>query len=686
MADIIITGMSLRGGITVTLPPAAATIVTDTYFKYTSLLLSGDGTNNATNSTFVDSSTNNFTITRNGNTTQGTLSPYTSNWSNYTTGVSGTTNKIDVSSGSAIGGSGVSYTMEGWFYFTSTVVSDNQNIFATGNSVYPNRWVLDVAVQETTLQLRIVTESNAILFNGTVVSVPLNTWVHLAAVNNNSANSFTFYINGTAAGSRAAVNLTSTSTYQLFCNSTAAGHTLPFYVSNFRIVDGSAVYTSDFTPSRSNLTAISGTKLLTFQSPTLIDNSGSGTTLTFNGTHSARKPLHFITPVGAAYSTSTIGGSAYFDGTGDRLDVATNASLQLSSSNFTIEAWVYYTTVNTYAHFLGKWNTGSLEYQMYIVTSNGDLIANTSDNGSNALTLTASGATKANAWNHIVWTRSGSTDTLYVNGVSVGSSNGMGAIYNGSSAVSIGGRQDNAYYMNGYVAGLRIVKGTVVYTGTFTPPTAPVTAITNTSLLLNYTNAGIYDAAMMNNLETVGDTKISTVQSKFGGSSIYFDGTGDYLTMPSTTNLQFGTGDFTIECWAYFNVLSNSPMIWHKVTASSGWFFEVGTNVLYFGHATASASQYYQLNTALTTSTWYHLAVTRVGTTLSIFLNGTKYSSTVSGAGVSADNSAPFIIGSYQPNSSSYDLNGYIDDLRITKGYARYTSNFSVPTAALPTQ
>jgi hypothetical protein len=424
------------------------------------------------------------------------------------------------------------------------------------------------------------------------------------------------------------------------------------------------------------LTAIANTSLLTCADNRFIDDSTNAFAITKIGDVLVQRFSPF-SPA-AAYSAGTIGGSGYFDGSGDRLDIANNTVLQLGSSNFTIEAWVYYTTVNLYAHFLGKWNTGSLEYQIYITTNNGDLLAQASSNGVAANVLTASGATRANAWNHIVWTRSGSTDTLYVNGTAVLTSTSLGAIFNGTSAVSIGGRQDNAYFMNGYVAGVRIVKGTVVYTGAFTPPTAPVTAITNTSLLLNYTNAGIIDNAMMNNLETVGNAQISTAQSKFGSGAMYFDGTGDSVKLVSNLGVIFGTGNFTIEGWIYLNTVA--PLyqgIFDTRTAPDSTGCPVvimsGANICYYTNVGFQIT-----GSTLSINTWYFIAVTRSATSTKLFVNGIQSGSTYTDSTNYTSSSNPLVGALFD----GYSLNGYIDDFRITKGVARYTANFTPPTAA----
>jgi hypothetical protein len=226
---------------------------------------------------------------------------------------------------------------------------------------------------------------------------------------------------------------------------------------------------------------------------------------------------------------------------------------------------------------------------------------------------------------------------------------------------------------------LRFIKGTAVYTSNFTPPTTPLTAITNTSLLLNFTNAGIYDAAWQNNALTVGDAQVSTTQYKWGTTSMKFDGTGDYLSMPSNQGAALGTGDWTIECWVYLSS-ATTQQIFLDTRAT-------GTDNGYAFYMTAGSKlSLFTSNTAVLTSTsslsanaWVYIAMTRTSGTVRAYINGTLDATTASystamncpgsilvGGGVGAVNL----------------VNGYIQDLRITKGIAR---TITTPTGAFPT-
>jgi hypothetical protein len=172
----------------------------------------------------------------------------------------------------------------------------------------------------------------------------------------------------------------------------------------------------------------------------------------------------------------------------------------------------------------------------------------------------------------------------------------------------------------------------------------------------------------------VGNAQLSTAQSKFGGSSLYLDGTGDRLTIASpTTDLSFGTGDFTIETWVYKTVASQAAVLDARVTADIvPWSLTINSsNFPYFYDGT----QYFS-TASITLNSWVHLAVVRTSGVLKIFVNGVQgYSAAHS---VNLDRTAGLVIGDTVGLTSAYA--GYIDEVRITKGIARYTGNFTPST------
>jgi hypothetical protein len=188
---------------------------------------------------------------------------------------------------------------------------------------------------------------------------------------------------------------------------------------------------------------------------------------------------------------------------------------------------------------------------------------------------------------------------------------------------------------------------------------------------------------------TNGNAQISTAQSKFGGASGYFDGTGDYLSIADANALDFETGDFTVEFWFYLTASSSngkaliSKGTWPTNTASY-FIFYGGSNELAFYASDNGAS--WQITNQLLTSNptkeaWHHVAVTRNGTAFRGFFNGVKGFDHTSSIQLH-NNASALTIGSGASGSEA--INAYIDDLRITKGVARYTANFTPPTAAFP--
>ena len=205
----------------------------------------------------------------------------------------------------------------------------------------------------------------------------------------------------------------------------------------------------------------------------------------------------------------------------------------------------------------------------------------------------------------------------------------------------------------------------------------------NVSLLLNgdgTNNSTTFTDSSSNNhsLTANGGTVISTAQSKFGGSSIFFDGTDDYLTATDST-FAFGTGQFTVEFWMYTVSKENreTKLVTYNISNSRDFEIRVGgANALqlrvYYGDSKIDTS-YPSLNT------WHHIAVTRDSSNVyRVFVNGVLGNSVTT-----TFNFDGTILNIGKHRDSNYFFHGYLDDIRITKGVARYTSNFTPPTAAL---
>jgi hypothetical protein len=181
-----------------------------------------------------------------------------------------------------------------------------------------------------------------------------------------------------------------------------------------------------------------------------------------------------------------------------------------------------------------------------------------------------------------------------------------------------------------------------------------------------------------------GNAQIDTAQSKFGGASGLFDGTGDYLSIPTSTEWDFGTGDFTIEMWVRLaSVTGSHRVIWRDngANATSIGLFQNGADLEFYSSSDGSA---WNICNGLSfgtfsINTFYFIAVTRSGTTFRTFKDGVLANSTTSSASLYV-NSGALLVGAF--NSGSQGYNGHIDDLRITKGTARYTANFTPPSAA----
>jgi hypothetical protein len=189
-------------------------------------------------------------------------------------------------------------------------------------------------------------------------------------------------------------------------------------------------------------------------------------------------------------------------------------------------------------------------------------------------------------------------------------------------------------------------------------------------------------SARRKTLTAYGNAKLSTLKTRFGQSSAYFDGTGDYLSTPHNTDLNLASGDWTIEVFVY--LLSNSvynnivvkDAVWgsyypqYQLKISNSGYLQ-----LYLATGTASTGTLYTGATVISTAAWHHVAAVKVGSITKGFVNGVQQWS--SAANAMADVGRALYIGA--ENNGLYSFNGYMDHLRITQGVARYANPFVPP-------
>jgi hypothetical protein len=286
---------------------------------------------------------------------------------------------------------------------------------------------------------------------------------------------------------------------------------------------------------------------------------------------------------------------------------------------------------------------------------------------------------------------------MYINGTQSGSTYTDSTNY-GTQQPYIGRNSDsNGNLWSGYISNLRFVKGTAVYTATFTPPTAPLTAISGTSYLVCQSNRFIDNSTNAFAITKFGDTRISTLQPFDGSnltkySSAYFPTKTDYLGMSPQPGLITFPGDFTFECWVYPSetTLSTTWGVWDSrqsgQTANAMIFFLTALASPVTGSWRLSyynGTQYYGTGTVLYNQ-WTHVAWVRSGTTMTFYVNGVAGgTATISGTQAGTATTAPVYIGTKDSGLSGYGTLGYIADFRITNGYARYTTTFTPPTVPL---
>jgi hypothetical protein len=644
----------------------------DQYYNNNSLLLKSGSTAGLNNTTFVDESTNDFTVTSGGDVYQGSLSPYSpAGWGVY---FDGTGDYLTLNTSTELTGE---FTLELWLYLND-VTSGHYIISQAINSSVTSNW----GITSTGFSMQLYggargNQNGVLTYN---VASLVGSWNHLA-LEFNGSNSYQVFVNGVSIGTQP--NVTSPWHSEGIDAFTVIGAywynaaTSPMngVISNLCITKGLRKYGTNFTPPTYPFTADANTALLIAQSNRFIDNSSNNSTITKYGDTKA-VPFSPYLP-SSKYVPTVHGGSAYFDGTGDSLSAASNTAFAMYSGTFTFECFLYINALP--GSVAGIFDTGSSVNSnrlSVVLYSSGKIYLD-----SNANLLISDAILSVGQWYHIAIVRegTGSDQTkLYVNGV-LNKSSTVSTDFSNSNC-KIGQTIDNLG-LNGYLSNLRLVKGSAVYTADFTPPTEPLTAISGTSLLLNMNNAGIYDETAKNNIKVIGNTTTSTTQTKYNDTAMYFDGTGDYIEVDANT-MAFGTGDFTIEAWIYPTSTGNG-MFRNTTSAAAGTIPGVSlyfsSNLYYLSMANSSSVGITLSSSHNWLNKWSHIAITRESGTARFFIDGVLSTSGTSTHDLNTG--VTLRIGEWRSAAEFYD--GYISDLRITKGVARYTDNFTPPTAAL---
>jgi len=636
------------------LPQAPLTPVTNTQ------LLTCQYNGGSNNIGIVDQSNFNNIVTRAGSTAPGTFSPYSqTGWSTYFNGSSWFSGTAPTALSTS------DFTIEFWYYPLD--VPSKRALLQYGTFV-----ILDVS-----------SVINTWLGSGgpTGPAVSLNSWNHIAAVR--ISGTLKVYVNGVSGTGASFGNDASTSLvigYETGSSSAAYG-----YMSNVRVDIGSGVYTSSpFTPSTIPLTVNSKTVILTCQDNRMIDNSAKNVTFTVTGTPSiqAYSPFGGVTRVPKSYSTK-------FNGTsGSYCTFTGKSSLALGTGDFTIESWVYRNTTTGAGGSADAWYTGTRSPTGsggigIKITNGGQLAWNT-----NASYGTGTTVIPAFTWAHIAVTRESGTLKWYINGVldySISMPN------NYSNPIAAIGITDDPYYSTLSISNFRLVTGTAVYTGNFTPPTGPLTAIANTALLTcqdgilkdnssTPATLTVYGTAQrqtaFNPFGTTTTSSVSYTPSSIGGS-MYFDGTGDYLRL-ATSSLAVILGDFTIEGWLYPPSQAAKPLYTLGAEASGRITFYINSSGQLAIGRYGIVTDITFTNIAASTNEWTHFVFSRTGSTINAFLNGILAGSTTLSGTLGAGTQVSIF------TSAATDAygTGYLSDLRITYS-ALYTSNFVPPNAPL---
>jgi len=507
-----------------------------------------------------------------------------------------------------------------------------------------------------------------------------NQWFHLAIVRNSGTT--TMYVNGVSEGTWSdSTNYDELDKLWIGRHGYSANHNFLGWISNFRIVNGTAVYTSNFTPPTDPLTAVANTKLLTCTKPDAVDDiSGRGHTVTKVGvaTHAAFNPFPWAT---------TGYGALFFDKNNDKIIYEAGGGNAITGmgalSDLTVELWVYHfasggdsttdpSVEEVYVHFQDQLSSGAqMTFGRTRTYSNKNCIfTSTSGNPwqNQVYTVDAAHHVGRGSWHHVAFVKEGTNLRMYKDGVNVKGNNQNSATNLPASfrvgEIHIGNDYGDSYDMLGYMSNFRI-SNSARYTSDFTPSTTPFTSDSNTVVL----------------------TGQRSTPSKITNGAYHFTTTSSRLTASHADFNISSSTPFTIEYWYYFISAANSSPIFDL---GSGNMFQPylisGNQKIYSSQGGgymidlgSGASGGFQNNV------WHHLAITGDGSgNTKAYLDGVQKGSTHNGSW-SVSGGKVRLNGYAGSGYTNVGVQMYMSDFRFVNGTQVYTGNFTPPSGPLTT-
>ncbi len=653
-----------------TFPDAFSYAEVDPYWDNVELLLRGNGAASPSNSTVVESSSGR-TITKVGATALGAFSPFGNIGGSYYFGPARTDYLTGPASASALWPGAGDFTFETWVYQTAS--PGLAALFSYGTSGAVLRCFVSgnsLSIWSGTTQMATATLGGA-----------YEQWNHIAIVRN--SGTIYGYINGKQVFTVANTTNYASGTMGIGAEP-AGGNAVVGYMSNVRLVVGTAVYTAEFVPPTTTLSAITNTVLLLlFEGAGIVDTA-------------VKTNVQLIGAAGQSTTVKRFGTAAlsFTNGT-SALQLPNRPEYQLGAANFTIEGWMNFITLSGPAGIISmRAGSGGDGFLFYFTSTTLTFYS------SNSVVLSASYTLPLNTWVHVALTRLGNVFTFWVNGVSVGTATAAITI-NPSTSPLVFGRNsaNNLDYFNGYLDEFRITKGVARYATAFVPVKAPFpsTKLDGTSTFdpfaLSVASQIHFEGSHLgttftdqkgNTITPTGATMYtSTTRARQGSSSAFFNGGYLLVTQPAAT---FTAAEWTVESWVWLDSTKIANTFFHTFP-----YFTLGISMnrtglgdthVYIGNgsswvgapAITSASTGFHMPL----NCWAHVALVKVGGVLNLYHNGKLAGSTAS---LPTGFTGNFRLGSLTDGTELFK--GYIDEFRIST-FARYLNGFNPSKLVLP--